>query len=248
MRKSEMRSAAWLNAYEDNNVDIGLACGFAGRGQIGKGMWPMPDHMAAMMEQKLAQPLSGASTAWAPSPTAATLHALHYHRVDVAARQLELIDRGGDTSRLFVPPIADPSQWDDADIAAELDGNVHGILGYVARWVGQGIGCSKVPDLNGVALMEDRASCRISSQILANWLLHGVVTMERVTESLGRMARIVDEQNAADPAYIPLGDEPRSSHAFMAARDLILKGATEPGGYTERILHAARLRQKAGAP
>jgi len=246
-RKSEMTSAAWLNAYEDNNVDIGLACGFAGRGQIGKGMWPMPDAMAAMMAQKLAHPLSGASAAWVASPTAATLHALHYHRVDVAARQSELIRRGCDTSRLFVPPIADPSRLDDADIADELDSNVQGILGYIARWVGQGIGCSRVSDLNGVALREDRASCRLSSQILANWLLHGVVTVERVTESLGRMARIVDQQNAADPAYIPLGDDPRSSHAFMAARAVILKGATQPGGYTDRILRAARLRQKAGA-
>ena len=248
MRKSEMKSAAWLSAYEDNNVDVGLACGFAGRAQIGKGMWTMPDNMAAMMEQKLAHPLSGASTAWAPSPTAATLHALHYHRVDVAARQSELADRRIDTDRLFVPPIADPSRWEVADIAAELDNNAQGILGYVARWVGQGVGCSKVPDLDGINLMEDRATCRISSQILANWLRHGVITVEMITETLIRMARIVDKQNTGDAAYIPMGDDPRSSHAFVAARDLILRGAAEPSGYTERILHSARLRRKADAP
>ena len=247
MRKSEMKSAPWLTAYEDNNVDVGLACGFAGRAQIGKGMWAAPDSMAAMMEQKLAQPLSGASTSWAPTPSAAVLHALHYHRVNVAARQSALTDRQVDTDSLFAPPIADPAGWSVADIAAELDSNTHAILGYVARWVGQGVGWSKVPDLNGTGLMEDRATCRISSQILANWLRHAVVTAEAIEASLVRMARLVDNQNAQDATYIPMGDDPCSSYAFIAAHDLIFSGATEPGGYAERVMHTARLRQKASA-
>ncbi|MDB5482623.1 MAG: malate synthase [Caulobacteraceae bacterium] len=236
VRKSEINAGAWRTAYEAVNVDTGLACGFPGRGQIGKGMSPRPD------------PLSGASTTWAPSPAAATLHALHYHRVAVAARQSELIDRDTETSALFSFPIADRSRLNDADITAELDGNLQDVLGYAARWVGEGVGCSKAPGPDGTSLMTDRASCRVSSQILANWLLHGVLTAERVTEALDRMAPVVDERNASDPAYVPLGKDPRSSHAFRAARDLVLTGAIEPGGYPDRVLRAARLQHKAGAP
>jgi malate synthase len=246
-RRSEMKDAAWLRAYEDNNVQVGLACGFAGRAQIGKGMWRWPDHMAAMMEHKLAQPSSGANTAWVQSPVAATLHALHYHQVDVAARQLGLADRCADRGSLFVPPTAGSSRLNDADIAAERDSNIQSILGYVSRWVGQGAGYSKVPDPKGVGLLEDRASCRVSSQILANWLRHGVLTVEAVTEALDRIARTVDELNEADVAYVRMGDDFKSSHAFQASRALILRGPNEPGGFTERVLRSARLRQKTSA-